>query len=969
MSPENRNTHDFETFKLLLTNARSLAPKIESLHNNFEAHSLDVALVTESWLKDGSSLEQDIVDLEHGTDLKIVYKNRPKKQALARAVGGGVSIIFNKHRCGFRERKITGNKFELVAAIGRVGKIPRQFAIFCIYIEPTMRVGELGELNQLLHSQILQLKSKGDPAIIIGGDLNRRSIDDAIGDFPDIKRVNFEPTRGNACLDVIHSNIDMSSVVCPPLQSQAGIASDHSCIIAAASVKKEPPFRWVKKTARKHTERAVEVFGAKLRSTNWADILNDEMGLDEMVAAYDDYISRLTDALFPLVTIKCRSNDPLWMTNGIRRMTKHKMRVFRREGKSGHWINLRDRVQLMVESSKVQLVNRTAKLGPKAYFRTIKSLTCKEKPPEWNLQDLFPGKSQEQAGEEALSFFTHITDTFTPLGPETQPLPADCRRAPVTQSEVALALKNANKPSSMVQGDMLPRLMKKYHADIVTPTTLIFNRAFETGRWPKTWKTETTVIIPKGSNPSSLAETRNISCTPFLSKVLESIMLGDLRRELVPDAAQYGGIKDCSVDHLLVDLFDRVLKPMENGNPSVILGIDYEKAFNRLDHNICLQKLKQLGASGPSIAMVRSFLSQREMKVKLQDGLTGAKPLNGGSPQGSILGCLLYCIATQHINTTLPFTPLPQSAEADPPSDDSDSEGSEDDTPGMDVTNWAGGVLPHNHSPQRPQSPPGEQDDGGDERLRGVSDEFILALLKYIDDTTTIEAVDKQLGVRHITTGRTLESIPGPKTGGLLCSIIRAAEEIGMKVNCAKTQLLVVAPDNGCTTTCTLNMENATIRSKSTMKLLGFMLGSSPGVGPHVQYLKEKFRKRFWALIHLRRSGIKSTQLFQLYKVLVRPILEVNSPRLPSNDDRRASRRDREASKEGCPPLLRHREKLRQPTGRTQPREARHQERQGPEKVHRQGAQQPQIRAQVVPKERRGRHQHQETATVRRNKS
>ena len=69
---------------------------------------------------------------------------------------------------------MVGNKFELLAAVGRVGGIDRKVALFCVYIEPKMRVAELKELNDLLNREILQLKSNGDPLIFVGGDLNRR---------------------------------------------------------------------------------------------------------------------------------------------------------------------------------------------------------------------------------------------------------------------------------------------------------------------------------------------------------------------------------------------------------------------------------------------------------------------------------------------------------------------------------------------------------------------------------------------------------------------------------------------------------------------------------------------------------------------------------------------------------------------------------------------------------------------------
>ena len=73
---------------------------------------VDVVFITESWLRDAMVLDRDIIDLEHGTDLKIVYRNL-HKGASARAVGGGVSIIYKKSKCSMREYKVLGNTVTL----------------------------------------------------------------------------------------------------------------------------------------------------------------------------------------------------------------------------------------------------------------------------------------------------------------------------------------------------------------------------------------------------------------------------------------------------------------------------------------------------------------------------------------------------------------------------------------------------------------------------------------------------------------------------------------------------------------------------------------------------------------------------------------------------------------------------------------------------------------------------------------
>ena len=113
-------------------------------------------------------------------------------QSLRAKHGPGVSIVFNKSRCSFKERKISGNGFELVAAVGKVGKLARQVALLCVYLQPRIKAADLQQLNDLINSEIILLKSRSSPLIFIGGDLNRKSLAGAVEDFIDIKQINFE---------------------------------------------------------------------------------------------------------------------------------------------------------------------------------------------------------------------------------------------------------------------------------------------------------------------------------------------------------------------------------------------------------------------------------------------------------------------------------------------------------------------------------------------------------------------------------------------------------------------------------------------------------------------------------------------------------------------------------------------------------------------------------------------------------
>ena len=199
-----------------------------------------------------------------------------------------------------------------------------------------------------------------------------------------------------------------------------------------------------------------------------------------------------------------------------------------------------------------------------------------------------------------------------------------------------------------MDGDPLPHLVSKYPELFAKPVADIFNAVNMTGKWPAAWKKELITVIPKKPKPGSLSECRKIRCTPLLSKVLKGILLTKLRTELSADPNQFGGERGCGAEHMIMEIWDRVLWVMDDGDHSAcLLSLDFEKAFNRMDHGHCLRQLKKLGASMKSITLAASFLENRVMSLTIQGIHCGERKIIRGSPQGSVLGCLLYCLTTQ----------------------------------------------------------------------------------------------------------------------------------------------------------------------------------------------------------------------------------------------------------------------------------------------------------------------------------
>jgi len=71
---------------------------------------------------------------------------------------------------------------------------------------------------------------------------------------------------------------------------------------------------------------------------------------------------------------------------------------------------------------------------------------------------------------------------------------------------------------------------------------------------------------------------------------------------------------------------------------------DFQKAFDKVDHRILLQKMKGLGFTENTLRIFQSYLEEREQYVKYKGVETELLDSTPGVPQGSNLGPLLFLL-------------------------------------------------------------------------------------------------------------------------------------------------------------------------------------------------------------------------------------------------------------------------------------------------------------------------------------
>ena len=182
-----------------------MQPKIESFIDAFNELDLHSAVITESWLRPGMQLDQDIRDLNDGANITLIHRSRPSKRR--RTAGGGVLIAFNKNRLKLKERRITRGKTEMVCAIGKLPGASRKMAILGVYIPPQTKAEKVTEVMEYIRDELHKLKTEfEDPYIVVTGDFNKKDTAVAFSDFPDMKEIAAGPTRKGEALDLTFTN-------------------------------------------------------------------------------------------------------------------------------------------------------------------------------------------------------------------------------------------------------------------------------------------------------------------------------------------------------------------------------------------------------------------------------------------------------------------------------------------------------------------------------------------------------------------------------------------------------------------------------------------------------------------------------------------------------------------------------------------------------------------------------------------
>ena len=108
--------------------------------------------------------------------------------------------------------------------------------------------------------------------------------------------------------------------------------------------------------------------------------------------------------------------------------------------------------------------------------------------------------------------------------------------------------------------------------------------------------------------------------------------------------SQWGYRHGKSTGMLLLLLTKRWREALDNGFIIGILLIDFQKAFDTINHGIMAHKLQACGILGQPHQLLFNYLTNRKQFVQFGETKSGTTTVMYGAPQGSLIGPPLFAI-------------------------------------------------------------------------------------------------------------------------------------------------------------------------------------------------------------------------------------------------------------------------------------------------------------------------------------
>ena len=445
--------------------------------------------------------------------------------------------------------------------------------------------------------------------------------------------------------------------------------SDH-CLVYLSYGLKKPKYKPKMVTRRDLKNFNEEKLTDDLARTDWSELYNANNS-DDKANIFERKFTTILDKHAPQKTFRVTRPPSPWLTDEIKSQMdlrdryKNKFNQQRESMENENitaqtfeiYRGLRNKVTHMIRSSKIRLfedkINSKMK-NPKSFHSALKNNSVVDNkrqnsthttPDPTLLNDCFLANNNAKIDEAAIEkevkriLKEKLLPTF--------------KFHKISEAEIKKVIKYIKTNACGV--DMISSYFLKICVDqIAKPIAHIVNSSFARNTFPTRWKQALVKPLPKINIPLGPSDFRPISLLPAISKILEKIaakqMVDYLKSKNLLDMNQSAYRQHHSTLTALLNITEDIYDALEDTEVTLLVLLDYSKAFDTANHKLILAKLQKFGFHSETLKWLESYLSNRSQQVLTEDKKSTWKYMLNGVPQGSILGPLLFTILISDIS-------------------------------------------------------------------------------------------------------------------------------------------------------------------------------------------------------------------------------------------------------------------------------------------------------------------------------
>ena len=635
--------------------------------NYLRENVIDIAVLNETWLKK-SVRDSEILSTNQ---YKIFRKDRssrshppdPSNPNRYRRNGGGVLIAVRTDlNLTSKEIKLGGGSE--ISAVEFTLPNGAKFIVCTCY-----RVGTLGmeNHNKIVNSLRTLIRRRNLSKLFVIGDFNLQGVcwDTAYADSPvesafvdsfidlGLTQCVNQPThrRGNL-LDIVLTNAESSVRNLKILDENSVCRSDHFPLEFNIGLRVGRT-KAVKRVCYNFKTANWDGLNYDLCHTNWDAMLNSEEP-DLAWLGFKTRLFQLADVHIRKATVKSDGQDP-WFDSECHDLwlKKNRLRAKAKRTKSEiDEINFRlarKDLQKLINLKMRQNLNEddSSDLITKKFWSYVKTKSGSSRIPEFvSYLDSVRSDPVDQANLFNEFFYEQFSDA------SSYDIDIDYARdrefdIDFDHRRIRLILSKIKTNKAHGPDGIHGKILKHCAVGLAYPLSLLFRLSYNTGVLPGEWKLGHVVPILKKGNKHEVSNYRPISLTSLVMKTFERVIKDEILQRVdgLIDERQHGFLSRKSCTTNLIGMCDSLALSLENSTCTDIVYFDFAKAFDSVNHDLILHKLKNnFHIDGRLLKFIANYLRDRKQQVLVASKLSTAKPVRSGVPQGSILGPLLFVL-------------------------------------------------------------------------------------------------------------------------------------------------------------------------------------------------------------------------------------------------------------------------------------------------------------------------------------